>query len=193
LPEKKSAYYFRRVVTLATTNFSTLLLAATCTDDYAGTVSPMRLWINGVEVVAPIEAVTGEGNIVKYFDLTPFTGLFVAGSNTLAFALGNTWASDWDNVAFDIALKGITAPANQTEPARIVSATRTASGMVNLQLTGPAGSTWTLDSSDNVPTWSAVQSVTFDTQGNATQQDNGQNGRPSPTAVFSRFYRLRSP
>lgn len=66
---KKPAYYFRRTFTPTSANLSMFLLAATCTDDYGGTVYPMRVWLNGTEIITSgIQPVTGEGNEVKYFD-----------------------------------------------------------------------------------------------------------------------------
>ena len=68
--------------------------------------------MNGKEVVSSgIEAVSFDGNEVKFFDLTPFQHFLVSGENTIAVQLNNTWQSTWDNVAFDINLKAIPAPA----------------------------------------------------------------------------------
>src|SRR5256885_11080913 len=37
--------------------------------------------------------------------LFPYTTLFRSGTNTIAIKVSNTWASDWDDVAFDISLR----------------------------------------------------------------------------------------
>lgn len=189
----KPAYYFRRSLQLTTTNFSTLLLAATCTDDYGGTVYPMRVFINGQEIVTSgIEAVTGEGNLIKHFDLTPFIGLFRARElNTIAVMLQNTWQPDWDNVAFDLSLTAI--PQIVETPPRFQTIAYTAgTATVTLRMAGPGNSSWILESSESLGTsWRTVQTISFDANGNATVVDNGQNGRPSPPAISSRFYRLR--
>jgi hypothetical protein len=192
LPGYKPAYYFRRTFMLNSANFSTLLLAATCTDDYGGTVYPLRLWINGVEVMTGgIEAVTGEGNETKYFDLTPFTGLLALNkTNIIGVMLQNTWQSDWDNVAFDISLRVI----RSTPPSipQFISIVREANGSATIALRGPTNTTWTLESLDADGQWEIVQAVTFDASGSAIVQDSGQNGRPAPLATLSRLYRLRS-
>ena len=193
LPAQKPAYYFRRTFSMAQTNLTTLLLAATCTDDYAGTTYPMRLYINGAEIVAPVEAVSGEGNLVKYFDLTPFTKLFHATGNLLAIQLQNAWASDWDNVAFDVALLGIAETGTSTMIPRFISVARNTDGSISLAMTAPATSNWILESSENLLAWSMVETVSFNGGGTATSKDTGQNGRPFPSAVSARFYRLRSP
>ena len=189
----KPAYYFRRTFAMDATNFATLLLAATCTDDYGGTVYPLRVWVNGNEIVSSgIEAVTGEGNEVKYFDLTPFAGMLRSNeTNVIAVMLQNTWQPDWDNVAFDVSLKGVRATANVPG---FTSIKYGANGAVALNLAGPPNSSWLLESLDSsIPNWALVQTIAFDVTGQATVVDNGQNGRPAPSATLSRFYRLRSP
>jgi hypothetical protein len=188
----KPAYFFRRTFAMPLQNYSTLLLAATCTDDYGGTVYPLRIWINGKEIVSGgIEAVTGEGNEIKYFDLTPFGQFFIAGqTNTIAVMLQNNWQPDWDNVAFDVGLEGIAATLPSI-PA-FLSNILNPDGSVTINLTGPANSSWILESFESVSGWSAVQTVTFGASGIAAVADKGQNGRPMPSAASSRLYRLRS-
>jgi hypothetical protein len=192
----KPAYYFRRSLTFATTNFSTLLLAATCTDDYGGAVYPMRLFVNGKEIfTSGIEAVTGEGNEIKYFDLTPFVGLFRARqTNQIAVVLQNTWQPDWDNVAFDLSFKAISQTPLSVPQFEAVNFAAN-SDAVSLNLFGPPNSSWILESVDNnsEASWAVVTGVTLDGNGTATVTDKGQNGRPLPSLVLSRFYRLRSP
>src|SRR5256885_3152549 len=113
LPQQKSNYYFRRAFNLTNTELAELLLAATCTDDYGGTNYPLQLYLNGRVVPASaVEVGTGTGNEVRYFDLTPFCDFLHAGSNTIAVAIGNAYAPDWDNIAFDVALKTIPAKSS---------------------------------------------------------------------------------
>ena len=116
LPGWKPVYYFRKHITLAQTPFQELLLVATCTDDANGKRYPLRLWINGVEIPATgIEAVSFDGNEPKYFDLTPYQHLLKVGDNVIAVRLNNTFQPTWDNVAFDVSLRGILSSAGQAE------------------------------------------------------------------------------
>jgi hypothetical protein len=110
VPKYQPAYYFRKTF-IAAPGARELLLGATCTDDHAGKTYPMRIWINGTELATGgIDAVTGEGNVVKYFDLTPFIPLIKPGTNLVAVMLQNTWQPTWDNIAFDVALRAIPQP-----------------------------------------------------------------------------------
>ncbi len=110
LPKNLPAYSFRKSF-LAAPGARELLLGATCTDDYASKPYPMRVWLNGTELVTGgIDAVSGDGNVVKYFDLTPFLSLIKPGSNLIAVMLQNTWQSTWDNIAFDISLRATPQP-----------------------------------------------------------------------------------
>ena len=85
-----------------------LLLEATCTDSYAGKVYPLRIFLNGEELATTgIEAVTGQGNEVRYYDLHAFTSLLREGVNTIGVIVRNTWTADFDDVAFDLSLKAI--------------------------------------------------------------------------------------
>ena len=134
---------------------------------------------------------TGEGNEVKYFDLTPFAGFFALGqTNTIAIMLQNTWTSDFDNVAFDIALQGI--PAAAPTIAQFISMVANPDGTDSLAFGGPPDGSWALESFDSTGMWRSVQTVTFDSSGTAVVTDSGQNGRPVPSAISSRLYRLRS-
>jgi hypothetical protein len=73
LPQARSSYYFRTELNLHRSGYDELLLVATCTDDYADRRYPIRVWINGVEVVSSgIEVGSGDGNGEKYFDLRPY-------------------------------------------------------------------------------------------------------------------------
>jgi hypothetical protein len=104
------AYFFRKTF-VATAGAREMILAATCTDDYAGKTYPMRIWLNGTELATSgIDAVSGEGNILKYFDLAPFIPLIKPGANVIAVMLQNTWQPTWDNIAFDISVRAIPQP-----------------------------------------------------------------------------------
>jgi len=108
LPPAKPKYYFRKQFNVAGDAYQDLLLEATCTDDYAGTVYPLEIYLNGTRLeTTGIAAVTGTGNATLYYDLTPFLHLIQQGSNTIAVIVNNTWQSSWDNVAFDVGLKAI--------------------------------------------------------------------------------------
>jgi hypothetical protein len=110
LPKYLPAYYFRKKF-VAAPGAREMILAATCTDDYASETYPLRLWINGTEVISSgIDAVTGEGNVIKYFDLTPFITSIKPGANLVAVMLQNVWQPTWDNIAFDISLRAIPHP-----------------------------------------------------------------------------------
>jgi hypothetical protein len=117
LPKNLPAYYFRKVF-IAPPGAREFLLAATCTDDYASRTYPLRIWLNGSELVTGgIDAVSGDGNIVKYFDLAPFLSKIKSGPNVVAVMLQNTWQSTWDNVAFDISLRAIPQPIRTVKSA----------------------------------------------------------------------------
>ncbi|MBA4150196.1 MAG: FG-GAP repeat protein [Verrucomicrobia bacterium] len=182
LPGSKPSYYFRKTFSLANPNMEELLLAATCTDDYGGIIYPFRLWLNGTEVASSgIEAVSFDGNEVKYFDLTPFQNLLQAGTNTVAVQLNNTWQSTWDNVAFDMSLKAITAPIGV---ARIQSIQRTQSG-VTLQISAPLGVAVVVESCDSLSApWETVEIINAVVSSPVVISDNGR-------MTSSKFYRVR--
>jgi hypothetical protein len=122
LPKYLPAYYFRKTF-VAAPGACELLLAALCTDDYASKTYPLRIWLNGTELVTSgIDAVSGEGNIVKYYDLTPFIPLIKPGQNLIAVMLQNTWQPTWDNISFDISLRAIPQPIDKKALARDRSA-----------------------------------------------------------------------
>jgi hypothetical protein len=181
LPARKPAYYFRRNFSLENTNFSQVLIAATCTDDYASTVSPMRIFLNGHEV-ARSEAVTGEGNLIKYFDLSPFLDRLRPGANIIGIILQNTWASDWDNVAFDVAVQVI--PKTATRNPQFTAVDRLADGSVGLTMEAPPNTIWRLESAAEMPNWDVLATIPFATS-EATFADKFPGLR--------RFYRLVAP
>jgi len=186
VPKNQPAYYFRKKFVVPVGNYEELLLSGFCTDDYGGTVYPMRIWFNGAEVPAGgIEAVSGEGNIVKYFDLTPFLDLVHSGTNTIAVMLNNTWQPDWDNVAFDISLKAI--PANYSTAkttARLSSITVQKDGTVTLNVEGTPRSKWTVQSSSTPNSgWIFVQEVVVGASGSSV-------AAVPASAASARYYRL---
>ena len=73
-------------------------------------IYPIEVWINGSSVESSgIEIVTGTGDEVQYFDLTPFAPLFNPGhSNVIAVVVNNVWQPSWDNVAFDLSPRATT-------------------------------------------------------------------------------------
>jgi hypothetical protein len=182
VPKNQPAYYFRKKFVVPVGNYEELLLSGFCTDDYGGTVYPMRIWFNGAEVPAGgIEAVSGEGNIVKYFDLTPFLDLVPSGTNTIAVMLNNTWQPDWDNVAFDISLKAI--PANYST-AKLSSITVQKDGTVTLNVQGTPQSKWTVQSSSTPNSgWIFVQEVVVGASGSSV-------AAVPASAASARYYRL---
>ncbi len=184
------AYYFRTTFTLASTNIEEFLLSATCTQNPAG--PSMQIYLNGQLVPATdIGAVSAQGNQVLYFDLAPFIGLLQPGTNLIAAVLNNYTLLAYDDVAFDLDLKvmpGVTPNIG----AQILSATPDATG-VNLLVQAPQNSVWAVQSQDNVSEsqpWQLVQSFTNGNSTTITIRDTGQNGRPPPQSIPSRFYRV---
>jgi hypothetical protein len=196
LPLKKEAYYFSRRFNVPGWAREELLLAARATDDFNGKVYPLRIWLNGTELnTSGIDAVTGNGNEVKYYDLLPFSDLLQPGPNTIAVMLQNGWASDWDNVAFDLSLRAVRAGAGVTGPAQFNSIQPQPDGGIELHLSGPRGSAWRLECTESPhpgAVWRLVESVTFDSAAGVWVVDRGQNGQSHPQQAGTRFYRLVS-
>jgi hypothetical protein len=146
LAQRKPAYYFRREFVMSFREAQELLLGATCTDAYAGNVPSLRVFLNGVELATTgIEAVTDQGNALRYYDLHAFTSLLREGVNTIGVILRNTWAADFDDVAFDLSLRAIPySPASakltldQTGPSIVVDAVT------------PPGTIWQLRSCESI-------------------------------------------
>ena len=187
LPQFLSNYYFKKQFCLSATNLEELLLSVTCTDVDVLKIYPPRLFLNGQAIPATIDAVTMQGNEVRYFDLVPYVSLLKAGPNTIAVELGNTW-SDYDDIAFDLSLKAVVynptvtrLTLNYSDPTHPGLTAETAPGTI-----------WQLQSCDILSTngWQTLQTFTNSTSGTQTFFDTGQNGRPSPTTARSRFYRL---
>jgi hypothetical protein len=181
IASRKPAYYFRRPFLVSFPEAQELLLEATCTDSYGGNVYPLRIFLNGTEALTSgIEAVTGQGNELRYYDLHPFTPLLKEGTNWICVILQNTWAVDFDDVAFDIGLKAI--------PYRGASAQlhflKTAPDVL-LGCTTPPATIWKLQSCDaliGMP-WQVLDIFT---------NSSGSNHMVLDEAVFggTRFYRL---
>ena len=171
LPQMLPTYYFRKKFNVVSTNFEELLLCATCTDNYAGTLSPLGVFINGAEIRSTIESVTGQGNQILYFDLTPFAQLIQPGTNTIAVKVGNTWAADWDDVAFDVSLRAVLY--HPVVPRLTVQ--RTLPGAPRVSVESPIGTIWQIQSSDSLSpaNWQVMQSFTNAAGGIQTFQDTG--------------------
>jgi hypothetical protein len=155
LPSRKTAYYFRKqfVVNFGEPNGAStevapteVVLAATCTDSYGGKVYPLRIFLNGTELLTTgIEAVTGQGNDIRYYDLQPFSHLLQQGNNTIAVILQNTWATDFDDIAFDLNLKAI--PYRCAAP-QLKLTTSALSLQTTLQSSTPPNTLWQIRSCD---------------------------------------------
>ncbi|MEO5804322.1 MAG: hypothetical protein ABIR24_12415 [Verrucomicrobiota bacterium] len=186
LPANQPAYYFRKTFSVTQTNLEEFLLAATCTDDYGGVIYPLKIFLNGTELITSgIEAVSSTGNEIKYFDLAPFINLLKPGTNTLAVILNNNWQSTWDNIAFDLSLKAI--PVAEAR----ISALRYTAGNVELQISASLGTSWRVESSVSPSgPWQLVQTLPALSTSPLWITDLGQNllGPISSTPV--RFYRL---
>jgi hypothetical protein len=147
--------------------------------------------------------VSNPGNEVRYFDLTPFADLLHPGVNTIAVALKNVWASDWDDIAFDMDLKAVTSIAVQN-PSLDIS-TEVVYGIQNypggggpipfvqisLNASVPPNTVWRVESADTLSgPWQLVDVVSNTLGGVLSVIDTGQNGRLAPWVVGARFYRL---
>jgi hypothetical protein len=183
LPKNQLAYYFRREF-YAPPGAQELILAATCTDDYGGKTYPMRVWINGVEIPGPVEAVSGEGNVIKYFDLAPFITLINPGLNVIAIMLNNTWQTTWDNVAFDVSLRAIPVAISSDPLGAIENIWRDVLGRVHLAVSANSASQWSIEAADALDNaWSPLTVITFSAPGVLNVLD--------PAAVRPyRFYRV---
>jgi len=194
LPPQKPAYSFRKTFVAPAAPCEELLLLATCTD---GGGKSLELYLNGVKLVTSgVDAVSGQGNEVQYYDLTPFVDLLQPGTNTIAVVLNNVWQPAWDDVAFDLSLKAITRTPSSAA-ARITSLRRSGSiaqgtAQVDVNVSIPPGAVWRVESSDSLspPFWQLVDRVTNNAFGPVSFRDTGQNGRPAPAEAAIRFYRL---
>ena len=99
--------------------------------------------------------------------------------------LNNIYNASWDDVAFDISLRAVVQPSIGST---LNVLGRDATG-AHLMIDTPLGTIWKLESNDgDQTTWQLIQTVPGGLQ---PILDSGQNGRPHPSQVKSRFYRLR--
>ena len=168
-----------------------LLLSATCTE---GAEKSLEIWLNGVKLVTSgIDAATGQGNEIQYYDLAPFLNLLRPGTNNIAVALNNAWQPSWDDVAFDLSLKAVAYAPNV---ARIAAIDRKpglpqTAPEINLGLSLPTNSIWNIESADTLSSvWQLVDVVTNYSAGTSWLRDTGQNGRSPLNETSMRFYRL---
>ena len=187
LPASRSSYYFRKTFVVNDLPFEDLLLEANCTDDFAGAVYPLRVWLNGQEVITSgIDAVSSDGNETKYYDLTLFQHLLRTGTNTIAVQLNNAWASTWDNVSFDVGLIAIPSLFNAIE---LLSVQRTSANAL-LRISAPVGASLRVESRDSLNgQWQFAGNLVA-TSSVTVFSDTGQNGRVSPVQAPSRYYRV---
>jgi hypothetical protein len=187
LPASRPSYYFRKTFVVNDPSFEELLLEANCTDDFAGTTYPLRLWLNGQEVVSSgINAVSSDGNETEFFDLTLFQHLLTPGINTIAVQLNNAWAPTWDNVSFDVGLIAVPSLFNSIE---LVSVRRTSTNAL-LQISAPVGTALRIESRDSINGQWQFAGNAVATSPITIFSDVGQNGRVSPLQVSSRYYRV---
>lgn len=199
LPQRQPVYYFRRSFVLSTLPCEELLLSATCTD--AG--NPPDIYLNGIRLnTTAIDVASNPGNEVRYFDLTPFSNLLHPGLNTIAVALKNIWAVDWDDIAFDLDVKAVTGLAIDdpflnisTIPLQGGGGVNGGSGLatpqISLNVSVPPNTVWRVESAESLSgPWQLVDVVSNTVSGILSVVDTGQNGRLPPSAVSVRYYRL---
>jgi hypothetical protein len=199
LPQRLPLYFFRKSFVLPA-GCEELLLSATCTD--AG--YPPDIYLNGTKLVTSgIDIVSNPGNDVRYYDLTPFLNLLQPGSNTIAVALQNTWAVDYDDIAFDMDLKAVAGPAAAVTPqvnistgtgmgaSGSISGFATPISQINLNISVPPNTVWRVESEDSLAgPWQLMDVVTNTAAGVLSLMDTGQNGRLPPSQTPTRFYRM---
>jgi hypothetical protein len=194
LPWFKPAFYFRREFDAPQGRLDELMLVAMATDDYNGRTYPLRVFLNGQEVLSSgIDAVSGDGNSFHYFDLAPVKDWIRPGKNTIAVMVQNGWASDWDNIAFDLSLKAIPSPETAARgPAHIRVIRANEDGTVTLRMSGPARSNWRVECapSANSTAWKKVESATLTTAGEATVVERLDGAHLQGISTRTRFYRL---
>ena len=105
--------------------------------------------------------------------------------------LNNTWQPDWNDVAFDLSLKAMLAPA--LTPTLRLSAIHADANGINLGLDAPIGSDRRVEYNDtflNGGTWQPLMEVTNRAGGTVTFLDSGAVERLAPRLPPPRFYRL---
>ena len=180
LPQLIPNYYFRTHFSVASTNLEELLLGATCTDVSVTQIFPLRVFLNGQQIPSFIDAVSMQGNAIRYFDLVPYISLLRPGMNTVAVQMGNTW-SDYDDVAFDVSLKAVAYQS--TTPNLGVS--NTADGHASLEMSAAAGTVWQLQACRSLSqsNWQSLEVF--------TNSDGLPKFFVDPFSGSSRFYRLK--
>ena len=199
LPPRQPIYYFRRNFVLGSPRCEELLLSATCTDPG----NPPDIYLNGTLLnTSGIDVASNQGNEVRYFDLSPFANLLHPGANTIAVAIKNVWAVDWDDIAFDLDLKAVTSMITQNSDLDISVQLVQGGGGVNiggtqlvpqitLNISVPLNTVWRVESADRLSgPWQLVDVVSNTLNGFVSVIDTGQNGRLAPSGVPTRFYRL---
>ncbi len=191
LPQKQPSYYFRQKFVVGDTNMEELLLTARCSDYVAGVGSPMRIWINGVEIPAASIEPGLDGNTDQFYDLTPFLSWIRPGTNWIAIQMNNTWQPDWDNVAFDVSLRAMPSSLPTAATVACLNSIRPTANAINLGVDCPLGSAWRIEYNDSFPggTWQTLTELT-NTGSPITVTDTGALGRSAPRLPSTRFYRL---
>jgi hypothetical protein len=194
LPPRNPAYYFRRNLVLPPGAPEELLLSATCTEGGR----PLNVYFNGVKLpTSGIEAVSDQGNVVRYFDLAPFIDLLHPGTNLIAVQVTNTWQPSWDDVAFDISVKTVLGePTTEARldiqaGANIGLPSVASTAQISLRVSIPPQSIWRIESADSLSgPWQFMDTITNVSPIPVQLWDVGQNGRLPPSSTPMRFYRL---
>ena len=189
LPAKKAAYYFRKTFVVPRFPCQDLLLSATCTE---GSEKDLEIYLNDIPITTSgINAVSGQGNRVEYYDLTPFVDRLRPGTNTLAAVLNNVWQPSWDDAAFDLRLQTIPDPSQHSELFQIQPEYDSAGrvSVVKLRITLEPDTLWRVETSDSLNTsgWQLLQNISTNRPGDVWVRDTA----PTGDGRTSRFYRLR--
>jgi hypothetical protein len=188
LPPGRPAYYFRRTLVVPEVSCQDLLLSATCTE---GGLKSLEIYLNGLPIATSgIEAVSGPGNRIEYFDLTPFAERLRAGTNTIAVILNNVSQPTWDDVAFDLRLQAIPSPPGVSTSLAIEPDFDSHGKLqaVNLSVRVQPDTIWRVESADSLaaPDWQLFERITGDASGELSLRDN----TPGSRVEAGRFYRL---
>jgi len=180
LQQNRSQYFFRKTFEVPSAGLNEFLLEAYCTDDYADRRHGLEISINGTKLLTSgIEAVSGTGNEAKYYDLTPFVSLLKTGENVLAVKLQNVFQSSWDNISFDLALKGV---ISSSHPAHFTKVSRSG----KMEIRTPQNSLWVLEESDDFSgPWNPLRTVEGGVRSFHPDIDGVGHSKGA------RFYRLR--
>jgi outer membrane protein assembly factor BamB len=193
VPGFQPAYLFRRTFHVPSGRFREFILAATATDNFGGKVHPLRVFLNGRELVTSgIEAVSGEGNKVIAFDLAPFLDWIGEGENTIAVAVSNVWAADWDSVAFDLSLRAI-PDSRARAPAQFKGILTSPDDGTTLVISSQPHTRWRLESSDGPVgggAWQWIRTIEHASWDDRSYRDFGGSDRRHPREVPQRSYRL---